>query len=208
MRTAKKAWAAATVNAVIVVLEIVAFCYNMREGGFPVFRYYTVESNVLAGLISLYYVVCFFVGRGEVPRWMARARYYVTCCLTITFLVVVFVLAPLMPDYTLWRLLSEGSMLYQHLLCPVLAIFSFTVLERDERLTKRDILFSLIPTALYAAVTIPLNVARVLRGPYPFLLVYEQPVWASCLWVVAIFSLGATIGAGLYFLGVPRKKKT
>ena len=208
MHAAKKAWAAAAVNAVIVALEIVAFCCNMREGGLPVLRYYTVESNLLAAFVSLSFVVCFFVGHGQVPRLVTRLRYLTTCCLTVTLLVVVFVLAPLMRDYTLWRLLSEGSMLYQHLLCPVLAIFSFTVLERDERLTKRDILFSLIPTALYAAVTIPLNIARVLRGPYPFLLVYEQPVWASCLWIVAIFGLAAAIGAGLYFLGVPRKKKT
>ena len=207
MRATRKAWAAVICNAAVFVLEVIAVCFNLREGGFSVFRYYTVESNVLAGLVSLYYVVCFFVGRGEVPRWMARARFYATCCLTITFLVVVFVLAPMLEGYTLWRLLTQGSMLYQHLLCPVLAIVSFIVFERDGRLTKRDILRSLCPTALYALVTVPLNVARVMRGPYPFLLVYEQPVWASVLWVFVIFGLAAAIATGLYFAGVPRKRR-
>jgi len=206
MRPTDKQWAGLICNAAIVLLEIVAVCLNMREGGLPVFRYYTVLSNVFAGLASALFVVFFFARRGQTPLLVARLRFYFTCCLTITLLVVVFVLAPMLKDYTLWQLLTQGSMLYQHLLCPVLAIVSFTVFERDGRLTRRDVLFSLIPTALYAAVTIPLNIARVLYGPYPFLLVYEQPVWASVLWVFAIFGLAAGIAAGLYTCGVPRKK--
>lgn len=205
MRTNGKGWAAAAVHAVIIALEIVAVCHNIREGGLAIFRYYTVESNVLAALVSLAYLVCFFVGRGQVPRAIARLRYYATCCLTVTFLVVVTVLAPLL--HTFWSLLLNGSMLYQHLLCPVLSIVSLTVFERDGRLTRRDIFFSLIPTGLYAAVTLPLNTARVMRGPYPFLLVHEQPVWASVLWVVVIFSLALGIGAGLFFATVPRDKR-
>lgn len=208
MRPTDKQWAALIFNAAVVLLEIVAVCLNLREGGVTVFRYYTVLSNVFAGLVSAVFVCFFLTRRGQTPLFVARLRYYATCCLTITFLVVVFILAPMLEGYTLWRLLTQGSMLYQHLLCPVLAIVSFTVFERDGRLTKRDILRSLCPTALYALVTVPLNIARVLYGPYPFLLVYEQPVWASVLWVFAIFGLAAGIAAGLYFLGVPRKRKT
>lgn len=207
MRLTGKQWATVALNAAVVLLEIVGFCYNMREGGGTVFRYYTVLSNLFAGMISLLFLVFFLRGRGKAPLWAARLRYYATCCLTITFLVVVFVLAPMLEDFTLWRLLTKGSMLYQHLLCPVLAIVALTVLERDGRLTRRDIALSLIPTALYALVTVPLNIAKVLHGPYPFLLVYEQPVWASVLWVFVIFGLAAGIAAGLYFAGVPRKKK-
>ena len=205
MRTTKKQWAAALLNAAIVVLEIVAVCHNIREGGFPVFRYYTVLSNVLAGIVSLLYVVFFFVRHGQPPRLLACARYFATCCLTVTFLVVVFVLAPLM--HTFWSLLLTGSMLYQHLLCPLLSLLSFAVFERDARLLARDIPLSLIPTVLYGAVTVPLNIARVMRGPYPFMLVYEQPVWVSFLWVVVILGLAAGIGAGVFFLGTPRKKR-
>ena len=32
-----------------------------------------------------------------------------------------------------------------------------------------------------------LNGARVLDGPYPFLRVYNQPVWATVLWIAGIY---------------------
>ena len=44
----------------------------------------------------------------------------------------------------------------------------------------------MIPPVLYAAVIVTLNLTRTVRGPYPFLLVYEQPVWASLLWAGVI----------------------
>ena len=204
MQTGRR-WAAVAVNALVVALEVVAVIHNLREGGVAILRYYTVESNIAAGLVSLLFVITAPVGRGRVPRLVARLRYYTACCLMVTFFVVVAVLAPML--HTLYSLLFTGSMLYQHLLCPLLSLFSFAVLERGERLSRRDIFLSLIPTALYAAVVVPLNAARVMRGPYPFLLVHEQPLPVSFLWAAVIFAIALILSACLYAVYTPRKKK-
>ncbi len=54
-------------------------------------------------------------------------------------------------------------------------------------------LFALTPTILYAAVAVTLNIAKVMDGPYPFLHVYEQPVYMSIIWFAAILG-------GAYFM--------
>ena len=54
---------------------------------------------------------------------------------------------------------------------------------------KHHTALAMVPTLLYGVVAIILNVLRVWHGPYPFLYVYEQPVWLTAVWVVVI--LGA-----------------
>ena len=44
----------------------------------------------------------------------------------------------------------------------------------------------------YAVILMMLNILWIADGPYPYLRVYEQPVWASVLWGLAI--LGSTYG--------------
>lgn len=86
-------------------------------------------------------------------------------------------------------MLCEGSMLYQHTLCPILAVFSFLVFEIEDKLPKTDMLKALIPTLVYALIAIMLNICRVIEGPYPFLMVYSQPWYISVLWCVIILGI-------------------
>jgi hypothetical protein len=83
-------------------------------------------------------------------------------------------------------MLLMGSMLYMHLICPLLAIFSFVRLEPRDDARGHETLVAIAPTVVYAIVTVTLNLLRVIEGPYPFLRVYEQPVWASVLWLVVM----------------------
>ena len=98
---------------------------------------------------------------------------------------VLFVLAPDAGKHGYRTLLTEGDMLYHHLLCPVLALIVLVALERPA-LPLRDAALAVIPTLVYAIITLILNLARRLDGPYPFLRVYRQPVSASAFWFVAI----------------------
>ena len=79
-------------------------------------------------------------------------------------------------DFGLYNLLFKGSMLYHHTLCPILAILSFAFVEKYDNLNAvKGLYFTLI----YAAVMIALNVLKIVEGPYPFLLIYKQPVLHS-----------------------------
>lgn len=77
-------------------------------------------------------------------------------------------------------------MLYHHTLCPILAILSFVFVEKYENLNT---IHGLYFTIIYAIIMISLNVLKVVEGPYPFLLVYKQPIIHSIIWTVIIFAI-------------------
>lgn len=61
-----------------------------------------------------------------------------------------------------------------------------------------------IYTLVYGIVLIFLNIIHAVNGPYPFLMVYEQPVWATLLWAITI--LGGVYGLSI-LLKFLRKQK-
>jgi hypothetical protein len=87
-------------------------------------------------------------------------------------------------------------MLFTHTLCPLLALASFALLEHD-RVSSKDIPAAMIFTLAYATIMIILNIAKVVVGPYPFLMVYNQPIWASILWCVGILGGAAVLTWGI-----------
>ena len=69
-------------------------------------------------MVAVGQLVCIFTGK-ELPRWLHTLKYIATCCLTMTFLTVVFVLGPMYEDGNGWYImLCTSSMLYHHLLNP------------------------------------------------------------------------------------------
>ena len=119
-------------NLCIVRWEPVAIRMTWEAVGSQTFTFYTENSNVFAFfvclLVAVCQVICLFTGR-QLPRWVKTLKYIATCCLTMTFLTVVFVLGPYCADQGgVVFLLTESSMLYHHLLNPLAAILSFTVL--------------------------------------------------------------------------------
>ena len=196
----KKRFAAAVcIHAALFILECIAFW------PYPIPRelvYYTQLSNLLELLVSAVFVTdgILRLRKGETrPHTRVRVlSYAAVCMLTITLLIVIFVLSPMAREKGGLRflMLSEG-MLYMHFLCPVLALVSFLLFERTPVLTNKHLLLALLPTLLYAAVTITLNALRVMHGPYPFLYVHEQPFYMSCVWFIVVVGGALLITWGL-----------
>lgn len=63
-------------------------------------------------------------------------------------------------------------------------------LEEGGKPGKKLKRLAIIPTILYAVVLIILNAVGAVVGPYPFLMVRNQPIWASILWFVLIVGMG------------------
>ena len=84
-------------NLCIVRWEPVAIRMTWEAVGSQTFTFYTENSNVFAFfvclLVAVCQVICLFTGR-QLPRWVKTLKYIATCCLTMTFLTVVFVLGP------------------------------------------------------------------------------------------------------------------
>ncbi len=178
-------------DVAIVVLGAVGTVLSWRSDGWGLFRYYTLDSNLLLLLISAVqagYEARILLKKGLfVPSWVRVLKYAAVCVTTVTFFVVLLILVPMAGGLgALPTAFLSGSMLYHHLLCPVLGFVSLVFVDRPLLPDRRVTLWALAPTLLYAAVTIVLNYARLLHGPYPFLYVYEQPAYMSAVWCAAI----------------------
>lgn len=177
-----------TVNILIVILEIIGFILVFRELGIASLEYYTEDSNLLLLASSIIFII-FLSKNEELPSWFKSFRFVAVVSTTLTLIIVLTVLS-WTTDLGLYHLLFNGSMLYHHTLCPVLAILSFAFVEKYDNLNAiKGLYFTLI----YAIVMIALNVLKIVEGPYPFLLVYKQPVLHSILWTVIIFAITYTI---------------
>lgn len=125
---------------------------NMTHGGAAVFRYFTVDSNMLAALACLlvipYNVRSIRRGEDAIPAWALMLKMIGTVAVTLTFAVVVFYFVPLVGP----SMVLTGANLPLHLLCPLLAVVSFCFLERGRRFTKTEMLLGVAPAVLYGVV--------------------------------------------------------
>ena len=201
--------ASAAMNFLIVYFETIAVPMSWAMGGTIMFTMYTELSNIFNGavclLVGLWQLGCIFTGR-ELPLWLKRLKFMATSCLLLTFLTVVFVLAPMNGEGGLYMLLCTSSMLYHHLLNPMAALLSYLLLEREPHLPRSDMRWALLPTLAYAAVILPLNILRVIVGPYPFFEVYHQPVYVSVLWAVGLLGVNYLYAWLLWHLGGGRPR--
>lgn len=175
------------INIAIIIFEIIGIIVRLRVKGAIGIEYYTMDSNLLALVASTAYVFYMLRGKSQ-PKWLNILKYISTTMLAVTFLVVIFVLSPMLEN-GLYILLLTDQMLYNHLICPLLAIISFLLLEKHN-LKNKDILWPIGATLLYAIVLIILNLCHIVDGPYPFLQVYNQSILATLGWAILI--LGTT----------------
>ena len=194
--------AALMLNLAVVVMEIVSAAMSWRQLSLGMFMFYTQDSNILAcaacALLAAFQIRALRTG-AEIPVWAQRLKYAAVCCLSVTFLVVVLVLAP-MSGGAYGVMLLSGTMLYHHLLCPLAAFLGFVLFEKRPALRRIDALLPTLLTLVYAVVLTALNIARVLDGPYPFLRVYVQSVHASIFWALAILGGAEMLAWGVFAL--------
>ncbi|MBR4554569.1 MAG: hypothetical protein IKO27_03145 [Ruminococcus sp.] len=179
-------------NAAMIVLELVGTSLAFAKGGLGTLKWFTVLSNILALISSIAFLISYLRRGGKVSFIAGLLRYFASCCLALTFLTVIFVLVPMaVPGGTVANVLFRGANLYHHLLCPILSCLSFIFAEQGVHIDKKLMFASLAPTMIYAVVFVILNIARVVKGPYPFLRVYEQPWYMSVVWAAVIGGLAA-----------------
>ena len=196
-----------TVNIVLIIMEILGLwlmvelykSYGLHPFGW--LMYYTQLSNIFSMLAAL--IVAFFTAKDLIinkdtsPNWVRIIKFSSACCLAETFLVTMFVLAPMGMMGGFVPLMFQGPNLFHHTLCPIVSILSVWILEKGSKITLKNCICSMIPTLIYGVVSVTLNILKVWHGPYPFLYVYEQPVYMSLIWAVVVLG-----GAFLITLGM------
>lgn len=188
-------------SLIICVLEVVGLALAVKRDGVLHIDYYTQQSNILSFVACA--VMAYYLWRKlqrpktAVPHWAILLKYASVVSLTITLLVVLFILIPMaVPAMGFWgaagSMLLSTSMTYTHTLCPILALVLFLYFERHEFGGRKDVLWGLAPTGFYAVLALLMNILKWWHGPYPFLFVYEQPLWQTIGYAIVI--LGGGIG--------------
>ena len=188
----------------LVVMELIVFNYTFGvHDGLKMFIYYTNSSNFLCLLVSALFTVFMlpalskgrtsgfvstymmqhYKGTSEMPGWITLIRYISTCCLMLTFIVVLLVLGP-KEGYE--DQLLKGVHLINHVIAPILSLMSFLFLETAEPLPKKAPFYAVMPTVIYAVILICMNAARLTSGPYFFLKVHDQPFVNTVLWTIVL----------------------
>lgn len=114
------------------------------------FCYFTVDSNILAGIVSLIYVIYMSrKKRNTMPRWLSFLKLAATTGVTLTMMVTVCFLAPV-SDRGFFALFMNSN-LFMHFVIPVLCIVSFIFFESAEKqLRFSHTLTGIIPMFIYS----------------------------------------------------------
>lgn len=206
------------VNLCLAVMEFIGLwlmvelfkSYDLHPFGW--LQYYTQLSNIFSMMAAL--TVAFFTARDLIkntdasPKWVRTVKFSSACCLAETFLVTMFVLSPMGMMGGFVPLMFQGPNLFHHTLCPIVSLISVCVIEKGDKINFRHCVYSMIPTLIYGVVAVSLNLLRIWHGPYPFLYVYEQPLYMSLIWTVVVLggAFGITLGVKA-LVNISRKNK-
>ena len=116
------------------------------------FKYYTTLSNIFSAVgcgVFLFFEVknCVMCGQ-NVPHWAVVLKYFGLVTVTLTFLMVLFYLAPTRGFGKLYG----GSSFFTHCLGPLLAFISFCFLEDFDRISVEEAFVALVPSLAYYMV--------------------------------------------------------
>ena len=208
-----KYWVAVAVQILIIVFTAwsVGFMFffsgsgNMRVNRSVIFRYFTVDSNVLCAVSSAVFLIQALRGHKSDGKAVMLFRYAGTAAVTVTMMTVLLFLGPL---YGYDSMFSRWN-LWLHLLGPLLAIVSFVWLERDGTFPeKKHLILSLLPVIVYGAVYLVMAVMIGRdRGGWPDF--YGFNIGGRWYLSYAAMMAGtALIGVALRKLRSVQKKKT
>ena len=172
----------------------------MTVTGVVCFRYFTIDSNLLAALASLpmviFGIVATVVGEQKASSFWLTLKYVGTVAVAVTFATVMLFLGPTMG----YREMTSGSGFWLHLICPLLAAFSFLFLDGGERLPLRTVLYGMLPTVIYGALyAVMVLIVGAENGGWPDFYGFT----AGGLWYVSFAAMlvgTAALAIGLLFL--------
>ncbi len=155
----KKILAALILNIFVVVCTAIIttsyyfYCNNpLVETGFDSYKFFTTDSNILAGLTALVMIpfeIQILRGkRKKLPHFAEVLKYIGMTSVMLTFLTVMILLLPL---YDIKYLLL-GTAFYMHVAGPLAMLVTFIFLETDSKIKLSESFLTLLPCVLYGAV--------------------------------------------------------
>ena len=179
--------------------------------GFALFKYFTVQSNVLYALIALAVgIVQIMMMTGklkEIPRALVLVKYVATVGVTLTFLTVALYLAPINSQG--YFALFKGANFFFHFLVPVTAIVMYFV--EGEKMPFKCTLIGMSHFALYGVFYILYNLLHMENGviQYPYYdwyFIMQNGAFFTVIMVLAMCAMTYLI-AFLLWLPINKRRK-
>lgn len=141
----------ASVTAFVIVL-LFFIDDPVIDNGWESFMFFTTDANILTAIASV--IVAVFdvrILRGKadsLPKFAELLKYVGVVSLMLTFATVMLFLVPVYgAEYEL-----GGTNFHVHVAAPMMSLFSFWFCENQSKISFKESLLGLIPTAVYAAV--------------------------------------------------------
>lgn len=144
--------------ALLVLMSCIFMFFSIRfmseknlldASGATMFKFYTIDSNILMGLASLIfaiYEIRLLKNKiKEIPLCIYVLKFIATAGITLTFAVTALFLVPQFGFYPLYN----NSNLFLHLIIPLLAIITYIFFEKYNNRYKYTVL-GIIPMLLYS----------------------------------------------------------
>ena len=230
----KSKWLALVFRLIALIFISIGF---VRELGvsrnivdFDMFKYYTIQSNLLAVVMFAILVVRTVIGLREKSHcgaaWFTRLRMICSVNLLLTFIVFWTLLAPNVPTFYL----LSFSNLSIHVIAPLLCLADYILFNETGRLKYKDVYFTCIFPLFYFAFVTLLGVAGYdygtrfvvtsiinadgvqgysvpRRAPY-FFLDFDEVGIMVLAYVGAMLAVILIIGHGFYLIDRKLKKKS
>lgn len=172
------------------------------------FKFFTVDSNLLAGIASLVFIIYEIKLLGgsikEIPKGVYILKYMATVAVSLTFFVVFTYLGPINqngPLYGIW-IMIQNSNLFFHLLIPILCIITFVLFERTDKIKFKEVFLGLVPMLLYSIfymTNVFVHMEKGIVSPkYDFYWFVQNGVWTSVIVVPLIIFITFGLSALLW----------
>ena len=194
-------------NIILLVMEIAGLIAAIYfEKGFKL-KYYTNWSNYLGLLSAILFIINYYLeGKNSKFNNVCKIlKLTATLCLSLTFLVVLFMFVPY-DHFNFLRWMIFRNYFSFHLFSPIICFISFCFFEKYDFKYKYVIFEGFTFTIIYTIVISILILAKKVEAPYLFLDYYAYK-WYTNVATIAIIGI-LTIGLLYLLVFLNKRDKT
>ena len=134
-----------TFTFVAVMLSVIGLVLYYSDANFIVssitsYLPFTVNSNIFLVIVGLLFLIIGIIDLAEgkaMPQWIMQLKLAVTTLISVTFLTVIFYIAPLWRITDINIIAYQGANLFLHILAPIVAIFGFCLFDVETKIKWR-----------------------------------------------------------------------
>lgn len=126
---------------------------GLESSGIENLKYYTWDSNLFAGIISLIYVIYDILilkdKRNDIPKIIQFLKFFGLIALGVTFISIAFFFLPIMHFSNNYFPLFTNSNLFFHLITPILATITYILFDYEKKYSFKYLIIGCSSTIVY-----------------------------------------------------------